>query len=55
MTGCLMLAGPALGGLLAVLHAAMDMKATIGGRLHSMLYYLAIAMRPRMLMTLGSR
>lgn len=30
----------------------MDMKATIGGRLHSMLYYLAIAMRPRMLMTL---
>lgn len=35
-----------------MLHAAMDMKATIGGRLHSMLYYLAIAMRPRMLMTL---
>ena len=30
----------------------MDMKATIGGRLHSILYYLAIAMRPRMLMTL---
>ena len=26
--------GPALGGILAVLHAAMDMKATIGGRLH---------------------
>ena len=41
-----------MGGLLAVLHAAMGMKATIGGRLHSMLYYLAIAMRPRMLMTL---
>ena len=28
------LTGPALGGILAVLHAAMDMKATIGGRLH---------------------
>ena len=35
-----------------MLHSAMDMKATIGGRLHSALYYLAVAMRPRMLMTL---
>ena len=49
-----MCAGPALGGILAVLHSAMDMKATIGGRLHSQLYYLATAMRPRMLMTLDT-
>lgn len=43
--------GPALGGILAVLTAALDMKSTIGGKQHSLLYFLAAAMQPRMLMT----
>lgn len=44
--------GPALGGILAVLTAALDMKATIGGKQHSLLYFLAAAMQPRMLLTI---
>lgn len=47
-----LLSGPALGGILAVLTAALDMKATIGGKQHSLLYFLAAAMQPRMLLTI---
>ena len=42
----------ALAGLLVVLHAGMDMKATLAGKHPWLLYALAPAMRPRMLLTL---
>jgi 26S proteasome regulatory subunit N1 len=41
----------AVAGILAVLHCALDLKATIGGRHPAALFFLAAAMRPRMLMT----
>lgn len=44
-------AGVAVAGILAVLHCCLDLKATIGGRHPAALFYLAAAMRPRMLMT----
>jgi hypothetical protein len=47
--------GPALGGILAVLTAALDMKATISGKQHSLLYFLAAAMQPRMLLTIDEQ
>ena len=34
-----------------MLTASLDMKATIGGKHHTVLYFLAAAMQPRMLMT----
>ncbi|KAK9829660.1 hypothetical protein WJX72_007157 [[Myrmecia] bisecta] len=46
-----LVSGTALAGLLIVLHACLDMKATIGGKHHAMLYFLTPAMKPRMLMT----
>jgi 26S proteasome regulatory subunit N1 len=47
------MAGVGLGGLLTVLFASMDMKALLAGPHHYLLYALAPAMKPRMLMTLG--
>jgi 26S proteasome regulatory subunit N1 len=47
-----MSAGMGLAGLLAVLVAGMDIKATLGGKQHYLLYALATAARPRMFMTL---
>ena len=44
----------ALAGLLVVLHAGMDMKSTLAGRHAWLLYVLAPAMRPRMLLTLDT-
>jgi len=41
-----------LSGLLAVLFSGLDMKATIGGKHHYLLFCLAASMQPRMLMTL---
>ncbi|CAG9462282.1 unnamed protein product [Pedinophyceae sp. YPF-701] len=43
---------PALGGILGVLYAALLPKITIGGKHHMMLFYLSLAMFPRMLMLL---
>ncbi|KMZ67453.1 26S proteasome regulatory subunit N1 [Zostera marina] len=40
-----------LSGLITVLHACLDMKATVLGKYHYMLYFLVLAMQPRMLMT----
>ncbi|CAH9116650.1 unnamed protein product [Cuscuta europaea] len=40
-----------LAGLLVVLHACLDMKALILGKYHYVLYFLTLAMQPRMLMT----
>lgn len=42
-----LLAGVALSGILCVLHACFDMKETIAGKHHYMLYFLAAAMKPR--------
>ena len=41
-----------MAGLLAVLTAAQDMKATLGGKHHYLLYCLAPAIKPRMLLAL---
>ncbi|KAG8475414.1 hypothetical protein CXB51_032259 [Gossypium anomalum] len=42
----------ALAGLVTMLHACLDMKSIILGKYHFVLYYLVLAMKPRMLMTL---
>ncbi|KAL3513913.1 hypothetical protein ACH5RR_026630 [Cinchona calisaya] len=41
----------ALAGLVILLHACLDMKAIILGKYHYVLYFLVLAMQPRMLMT----
>lgn len=41
----------ALGGLVIMLHACLDMKAIILGKFHYVLYFLTLAMQPRMLLT----
>ncbi|GFS30593.1 26S proteasome regulatory subunit S2 1A [Actinidia rufa] len=41
----------ALAGIITLLHACLDMKAIILGKYHYVLYYLALAMQPRMLLT----
>ena len=43
----------ALAGVLTVLFACLDLKSTLGGEHHYLLYILAAAMKPRMLLTLG--
>lgn len=50
----LLMNGPALGGLLAVLHACLDIKSTILDKYHYLVYYLATAMNPRFLTTVNS-
>ncbi|MEW5318423.1 MAG: hypothetical protein WDW38_009646 [Sanguina aurantia] len=47
-----LMSGVALSGLLTVLFSALDMKATLAGKHHYLLYFLATAMKPRMLLTL---
>uniref|UniRef100_A0A383WPA2 26S proteasome non-ATPase regulatory subunit 2 homolog n=1 Tax=Tetradesmus obliquus TaxID=3088 RepID=A0A383WPA2_TETOB len=49
-----LLSGVALSGLLAVLTACQDLKATIGAKHHYLLYCLATAMTPRMLLTVDN-
>ena len=46
-------AGVALAGILAVLHSCLDLGVTLGGSTphHFIFYFLATAMKPRMLMT----
>lgn len=46
-----LLSGVALAGVLCVLYACLDIKETIAGKHHYMLYYLATAMKARYLMT----
>ncbi|CAL5391543.1 unnamed protein product [Camellia sinensis] len=49
---CRFLLSPtAMAGILTMLHACLDMKFTIMGRYPFILYFLALAMQPRMLMT----
>lgn len=40
-----------LAGVLTVLHLCMDLKNTLLGKCHYMLFYITAAMNPRMLMT----
>lgn len=49
-----LLAPAPLAGLLTVLFAAMDIKSTLAGKMHYLLYALTPAMRPRMLMTVDT-
>lgn len=46
-----LLSGPALGGLLVLLHSCLDLKSTLLDKSHYLLYYLTCAMNPRMLIT----
>eukprot|EP00850_Spirogloea_muscicola_P005526 SM000025S08421 [mRNA] locus=s25:594791:601686:- [translate_table: standard] len=48
-----LLSNVAVAGLAAFLHGCLDMKSIILGRYHYCLYFLVIAMQPRMLMTVG--
>ncbi|KAM7498029.1 hypothetical protein LguiA_022443 [Lonicera macranthoides] len=41
----------ALAGIIILLHACLNMRATILGKYHYVIYYLVLAMQPRMLMT----
>ncbi|RZC86510.1 hypothetical protein C5167_030588 [Papaver somniferum] len=46
-----LLSPTALAGLIIMLHTCLDMKTFILGKYHYVLYFLALAMKPRMLMT----
>ncbi|KAF5744081.1 hypothetical protein HS088_TW08G00674 [Tripterygium wilfordii] len=46
-----LLSPTALAGIITMLHACLDMKAIILGKYHYVLYFLVLAMQPRMLMT----
>ena len=48
----LLLNGPAMAGVLTVLHACIDMKGTLLDKFHYLLYFLAPSMNPRFLVTL---
>jgi 26S proteasome regulatory subunit N1 len=45
--------GPALGGVLTLIYACIDMKSTLLDKTHYLLYYLTCAMNPRMLITVS--
>jgi 26S proteasome regulatory subunit N1 len=47
----MLMCGPALGGMLVLLHSCLDLKSTILDKSHYLLYYLTCAMNPRMLIT----
>ena len=47
----MLLNGPALGGVLVLLHSCLDLKNTVLDKSHYLLYYLTCAMNPRMLVT----
>jgi 26S proteasome regulatory subunit N1 len=49
----MLLNGPALGGVLVLLHSYFDLKNTILDKSHYLLYYLTCAMNPRMLITVN--
>ncbi|KAK9676855.1 hypothetical protein RND81_11G105600 [Saponaria officinalis] len=45
----------ALAGLVTVLHCCLDLKSLILGKYHYVLYYLVLAMQPRMLLTVDEK
>jgi 26S proteasome regulatory subunit N1 len=46
-----LLNGPAMGGMLVLLHSCFDLKNTLLDKTHYLLFYLTSAMNPRMLIT----
>lgn len=48
----LLMSSVGMGGVLIVLHACLDIKKTLLGQIHYLLYYVVSAMSPRMVMTL---
>jgi 26S proteasome regulatory subunit N1 len=51
----MLLNGPALGGMLVLLHSCFDLKNTLLDKSHYLLYYLTCAMNPRMLITVDEQ
>jgi len=49
----MLMSGPALGGVMVLIHCCMDLKNTILDKSHYLLYYLTCAMNPRMLVTVS--
>lgn len=49
----MLMSGPAVGGLLVLIHSCMDLKNTLLDKSHYLLYYLTCAMNPRMLITVN--
>merc|ERR1719498_1892619 len=47
----LLMSGVGLGGILILLHSALDLKKTLLGQIHYLLYHVVSAINPRMLMT----
>lgn len=47
----MLMCGPALGGMLVLLHSCLDLKNTLLDKSHYLMYYLTCAMNPRMLIT----
>lgn len=47
----LLMSPVALGGILTLLHACLDMNNTLLGKMHYLMFYLVMAMAPRMLIT----
>ena len=47
----LLMSGVGLGAILILLHSCLDMKKTLLGQLHYILYHVVSAMNPRMLLT----
>jgi len=45
--------GPALGSIFAIVHSCLDLKSSILDKTHYLLYYLTCAMNPRMLITVN--
>lgn len=45
--------GPALGGMLVLIHSCLDLKTSLLDKTHYLLYYLTCAMNPRMLVTVN--
>ena len=48
-----LMSGPALAGILVLLHSCLDLKNTLLDKSHYLLYYLTCAMNPRMLITVN--
>lgn len=49
----MLLSGPALGGVLVLMHSCLDLKNTLLDKSHYLLYYLTCSMNPRMLITVS--
>jgi len=49
----MLLNGPALGGMLVLIHSCLDLKSTLLDKSHYLLFYLTCSMNPRMLITVN--